>query len=213
MPARAAFDKNLTHKKERNDTSPNALTPSPSHPLGEGSVGLSPSDVERVTLFWFNALVIASNGADSRLPPATHTPARRKLGLPHPEEKVRRAYSASKSRYPRPQHPALRRSLLHQATRQTGISLARSQRRARRDARPLKERLGDGETGRSKSSRMGHSIKLVRLGGSVGVGKRVCGRGRHTQVRPCGQVRTGLDTIVQIAGSEPRDHARCGRRQ
>jgi len=35
--------------------------------MGEGSVGLSPFDAERGTLFWFNALLIASNGTDSRV--------------------------------------------------------------------------------------------------------------------------------------------------
>ncbi len=30
--------------------------------MGEGSVGLSPLEAEKVTLFWFNALLIASNG-------------------------------------------------------------------------------------------------------------------------------------------------------
>ena len=35
--------------------------------MGEGSVGLSPIEAERQTLFWFNAVLIASNGTDSRL--------------------------------------------------------------------------------------------------------------------------------------------------
>jgi len=32
--------------------------------MGEGSVGLSSFEAERETLFWFNALLITSNGTD-----------------------------------------------------------------------------------------------------------------------------------------------------
>ena len=47
----AAFDENLTHYTDRIDTSP----------LAPGRGG------EEGTLFWFNALLIASNGTDSRV--------------------------------------------------------------------------------------------------------------------------------------------------
>ena len=46
VPARAAFDENLTHYREQD----RHLTPA-----------LSPIEAERGTLFWFKALLIASN--------------------------------------------------------------------------------------------------------------------------------------------------------
>ncbi len=63
--ARAAFDENLTHYRERIDTSPQP----------------SPFEAERETLFWSNALLIASTGTDSRVGSLTAESCLRRASL------------------------------------------------------------------------------------------------------------------------------------